>query len=303
MDERLLWQVAALRHGLFTRADALQAGLTPEIVDYRLAVDRWESVFPEVYRISGVPTSWQQTLHAACLAQRGKGVASHRAAAALWQFPGFKPDMIEVVVSHRDWFRHPGVNTRYSTKLPACDITDIGGIPTTTAARTLLDLCSLAPKARVEEALDDAERRGLITMALMQSRLDDLACRGRRGVRIMRELLARRDPAGRPPESVQERRLLRALERAGLPLPALQFEVYERKQVVARVDAAYPDSQLAIEYDSYIHHGNRAKFERDLARRNTLTRLGWRVIHVTADDLRHGAALAVAAIRAALRAA
>ncbi|MGH2727306.1 MAG: DUF559 domain-containing protein, partial [Actinomycetota bacterium] len=47
----------------------------------------------------------------------------------------------------------------------------------------------------------------------------------------------------------------------------------------------YPDKLLAVEVDGYRWHSGRIRWQRDLTRRNELTRLGWRVIHVTADDL------------------
>lgn len=56
--------------------------------------------------------------------------------------------------------------------------------------------------------------------------------------------------------------------------------------MVARLDFAYPEILLAIEADGFRHHGDKAGWNRDLARRNALTALGWRVIHVTWDDLR-----------------
>jgi very-short-patch-repair endonuclease len=84
--------------------------------------------------------------------------------------------------------------------------------------------------------------------------------------------------------------LLKALRAAGLPDPVRQHVISDRAgRVVARADAAYPRAQIAIEYDSYLHHGARAKYVRDLARRNDLTALGWQVLHVTGPALRAGA--------------
>ncbi|MFN8036704.1 MAG: hypothetical protein U0V73_12290 [Acidimicrobiia bacterium] len=303
MSEQDLWTLAARQYGLFTRGDAVEAGLTGKHLEYRLATGRWETLFPNVFRIAGVPPSWHQTLHGSCLFHGGRAAASHRSGAAVWEYPGFPPEVVEVLVSHRDWLRLGGVRTRYTTKLPDCDLTERDGIRVTTPARTLIDLCAVAPPWRVEQALDDAERRNLVTIALLRERLDDLACRGRRGVRVMRAILDQRDPAARPPESMQERRLLRAIADVGLPAPVTQFEIFEFGRFVARVDAAYPAVRLALEYDSYRFHGGRAKFDLDLARRNALTRAGWHVVHVTAADLRDGAPVAMAVIRAALRAA
>jgi very-short-patch-repair endonuclease len=66
-----------------------------------------------------------------------------------------------------------------------------------------------------------------------------------------------------------------------------QHEVREGGRVLARVDFAYPDLRIAIEVDGYRWHSGRARWERDLGRRNDLTALGWRVVHVTSSDLAH----------------
>jgi hypothetical protein len=181
-----------------------------------------------------------------------------------------------------EWLRLAGVRTRYSTVIPACDRTRVDGIPSTTAARTLIDLAAVSPRWRVEEALDEAERRGLISLAQMRRRVDALGGRGRRGIATIRRLLDDRDPAQAVPESVWERRLLRAIRAAGLPDPVLQFEIRHGGQLVARVDAAYPDHRVAVDYDTYRYHAGRAKYDRDLARRNRLSGIHWTLLHATA---------------------
>ena len=58
-----------------------------------------------------------------------------------------------------------------------------------------------------------------------------------------------------------------------------------RGRLVAVIDFAYPDLKVAIEVDGYRWHTGRARWEHDLARRNRVTTLGWRVIHVTDRDI------------------
>lgn len=111
-------------------------------------------------------------------------------------------------------------------------------------------------------------------------------CRcGRPGIVAIRSLLDARDPSSAVPRSVFETRLLRVLKAAGLPTPTLQHQVRDDRRVVAIVDFAFPAARLAIEADGYRWHSGRARWEHDLARRNTLTSLGWRVLHMTWTDL------------------
>jgi very-short-patch-repair endonuclease len=53
-----------------------------------------------------------------------------------------------------------------------------------------------------------------------------------------------------------------------------------------RVDFAYVDARVAIEADGFRWHSTRQQFDRDRARHNSLTAMGWTVIHVTWEQLR-----------------
>jgi very-short-patch-repair endonuclease len=92
-------------------------------------------------------------------------------------------------------------------------------------------------------------------------------------------------------------RLLRA---AGLQPPVRQQVVRDRGRFVARVDLSYPHERLILEADGYPWHSGRAAWERDVGRRNTLTRLGWRVVHVTWADVTERPQETIATIREVL---
>lgn len=227
--------------------------------------------------------SWHQNLMVACLAW-GKGtVISHRAAAALWRLAGFEARLVELTVPRSRRRAEPGIIHRHP--LFRADVATVEAIPVTTPARTLIDLASVVPQEAVEEAMDDALRRGMVSIPLLRRRLNEIGRPGRPGVAMTRRLLDSRDPAESAPESVFERRLLRALLRAGLPTPVLQHEIRDGGRLVAVVDFAYPDARLAIEADGYRWHSGRIRWDHDRARRNQLTLLGWRIIHITWTDL------------------
>jgi very-short-patch-repair endonuclease len=162
-------------------------------------------------------------------------------------------------------------------------VTRIGPIPVTTVPRTLFDLGSVADTATVEAAVTDAIRRRRTTLPRLQSCLDEVGGKGRAGASVLRSILEALSE--QPVESVLELKLLRLLRRHGLPEPVCQFDIRRGNIVVARVDFAYPDVRLAIEADGFRFHSGLGTWERDLARRNGLTALGWHVIHVTWPDL------------------
>jgi len=72
----------------------------------------------------------------------------------------------------------------------------------------------------------------------------------------------------------------------GFPPPVAQFRIFDREGFIARVDFAYPEPRLAIEYDG-LWHAEPGQFEKDRGRLNRLSAAGWRVIFVTAAVLRH----------------
>jgi very-short-patch-repair endonuclease len=103
-------------------------------------------------------------------------------------------------------------------------------------------------------------------------------------------LVDERHSGGSETESDAELRLLRMLEAHGLPKPTVQHEIHDVDgRLVARVDFAYPELEIAIEYDSYEHHVGKVALVRDGARRNTMVALGWPPITATAADLRNQA--------------
>jgi very-short-patch-repair endonuclease len=289
--------IAAAQHGVFARSQVAGFGGTKDLIRNRCAAGRWAEVAPHVFCLAGAPPTWRQALMAASLAWGVGAVVSHRAAAALWRLAGFESRAVEITVPRGRDRRGPG--TVHRNALHPVDVTMLDRIPVTTPARTLIDIASTSPPEVVEEALDDALRRGLVTIPRLRWRLDGLG-RGRPGVGVMRKLIDTREPAVPILDSTFERRLLRRLREAGLPEPVLQYEIRRHGRVVARVDFAYPEARLAIEADGYRWHSGRARWNHDRRRANELTLLGWRIIHVTWDDFAERSDQVVAAVRRAL---
>ena len=85
--------------------------------------------------------------------------------------------------------------------------------------------------------------------------------------------------------SPQETRLRLLLHRSGLPLPVAQYSVRVGGRFMARVDFAWPEHRLALEYEG-LWHGESQQVVVDRRRLNRLSAAGWQVIFVTAADLR-----------------
>lgn len=290
-------QTASRQLGLLTRGQALDLGLSEDAILRRLGSGKWRSLFPGVYAIAGSPGSWRQRLLGACFWT--EGVASHRAAAALLGLDGFSGPLLEITTV--GGFRSSGAGLLIHRRtLDRRDRTVFSGIPVTTPSRTLLDLGSVADFEVVEIALQDAMRKGLTSMFRLHSLLERSGGKGRSGVAVLRRLIGDVSPPIRITESRLESRLFRLISDSGLPLPLRQYEVWDGKVQLARLDFAYPSEMLGIEGDSFSFHSAPVEFQRDREKSNLLTLRGWRILRVTWDDLVNRPGKVIRDIRASL---
>lgn len=265
---------ARTRYGVFTRKQAMALGATPSMIKRRLAAGRWERIHQAVYRLAGTPRSWEQRILAACLAC--DGAASHRAAGFVWQVPGFAGRGLELTVPRGCWCDLSGVIV-HQIPLPPADITRHRGVPVTTPLRTLVDLSGMAKRMDLAIAVDDALRRGLVSIDQLSRRVGG----GRRkGIGTLRSVVDLRSGMNAVPQSFLETKVFEGIIDAGLPIPECQYPIRDGGKIIAIVDFAYPERTLAIEADGEAFHSGE-HWAKDLTRRNALTALGWDVIHAT----------------------
>ena len=116
-----------------------------------------------------------------------------------------------------------------------------------------------------------------------------------RNIRVGESLLEHVEPLS---ESPMESRMRLALVWSGLPRPIAQHEVRHRGELVGRVDLAYVEQKIAVEYDGAWHWKQRQEDDR---RRARLRALGWVVLVYYADDVFKKPADMIAEVRQALR--
>ncbi len=271
--------IASAQHGLVTRAQLIEHGLTDRMIEVRLARGQLEVIHRGVYRIAGTPTSWHQTQLAAQLYVRD-AVASHRAAAFLWGLDGPFGGHLELSAPLIRRTRPRNVVSHRSTDLVDDHVTVREGVPVTKPARTLVDLGAVVRQPILDRAIDDALAKGLINYDGMLHILAEVGKRGRRGVGPARASLAERSDG---PESVLEAEFERLIRRSDLPIPKFQFEIRsENGRFVARVDAAYEDERIIIELDGASTRTGRDALDYDTARQNDIiVECGWMVLRFT----------------------
>jgi len=101
-------------------------------------------------------------------------------------------------------------------------------------------------------------------------------------------------------ESAKETETRLAIIAAGLPEPVVQHRVPEHGLFIARVDLAYPQWKIAIEYEGDGHRTDMEQWRRDIQRQRDLEDHGWIVIRVTELDLREGGAALMRRIERAI---
>lgn len=106
---------------------------------------------------------------------------------------------------------------------------------------------------------------------------------GRRGIVQVRDLIPHADGAAESPMESEARLMM--IDQS-VPTPALQLEIVDLDGVTWRVDFAWPDRLLAVEYDGFDFHSSPDALERDRRKRNALNRVNWRVMSIVADDVR-----------------
>jgi very-short-patch-repair endonuclease len=189
-------------------------------------------------------------------------------------------DPVEVVLPvGRRWRPGPGVRVSVSSSVEDV-VVDRHRLSRTGPVRMTLDLIRRGGVDDGVVLLDRLAQAGLADLAAVQAAAEKLP--RSRGSRVARDVARLADGlAGSP----QETRLRLLVHRAGLPAPVAQFRIFDAVGFVARVDFAYPELRLAIEYDG-LWHAEPGQFAKDRQRLNRLSAAGWRVIFVTAADLR-----------------
>ncbi len=275
--------------------ERILATITRRQLEHRLADGRLERVRPCVYRVAGAPQTWEQVVLAACLTAGPRSHASFRAAARLWMLSGFETeDVVEITTPSRRRARISGVIVHDSEVTGRRHTARRHGIPVSSPARTLCDLTACCRPWDVERALDDALRKKVTTLRSVQAVYLDLAGPGRRRCTVMRALLEARSPGFDPGGSPMELRLVDWLVAADLPRPVQQHRVRLGNRSM-RLDLAYPDQLIAIEYDGWDAHRSRRSFAGDRARQNELEIRGWLVLRFTSASTRDDVVRAVSA--------
>lgn len=276
-EERIA-TLAGRQHGVVARFQLLEAGLTSGMVKRRVRAGRLQPIHRGVYlrgSLVGPLEPPRARAMAAVLACGTGAVVSHESAARLWDLlrPGRARTPIHVTVPGADRGRRPGIRPHRVAALPDIDLTVVEGIPVTAPARTLVDLAASVRPRTLEQVMARAERKQLVRVQDLEAVL--ARRRGRRGTRLLLELLESRDSPALT-RSAAEERFLALVRKGALPEPEtnLTLDRFE-------IDFLWRSERVVVEVDGFAHHGSRRMFENDRRRDARLASLGFRVVRVT----------------------
>jgi very-short-patch-repair endonuclease len=220
---------------------------------------------------------------AAVLGSGDGAVLSHRSATALFGIWGSGAGEIHVTVPRKSRSQRP--IRRHFSALPADERDVIDGIPTTSAARAVLDLAGESGEAAAESALRETEYLGIygaVSLPALLARHPNHP-----GARACREALERlRDDPGGRVRSDLEQRFIAFLDANRIPRPRLNHWLTVGEDRF-QVDCLWPEARLVAELDGWQSHGTRRAFGKDRARDRKLGAAGYRVVRITEGQIRN----------------
>jgi len=217
---------------------------------------------------------------AAVLTCGGAGTAalSHSSAAALFKIGVERASGIEISRCSPDPVRVPGIKVHRRPSLREGWYGFYEGIPITSPVQTLIDLATRHDTPRMERAMNEADKLGLVKTNDLRKALD--AHQGEAGVARLRAIIDR--ATFRYTRTELERAFLPLVREAGLPTPRTSVYVtgYE-------VDFHFPDLRLVIETDGLTYHRTPAEQKTDRERDQAHTAAGLTQLRFTHGQIKY----------------
>lgn len=288
-------RLAGRQHGVVARRQLLEMGFGRKAIEGRLKRGNLHEVFRGVYVAGSRRIGRRGRWMAAVLAVGDGALLSHRSAARLWGLMTPAVESIDVTVPSSRLVMRKGIASHVSL-VPGDEREVVEGIPVTSPFRTIFDLAAVSGSREVERAWHEAEVRQLTDRVSLPMLLERYP--GRRGTRVLRELLGSGEPVGISRNDFEEA-FLALVDANGLPRPRMNADLSVRGRFI-EVDALWEHERLAVELDSRSVHGTKKRFESDRRRDRILVAEGFRTMRVTWWQLRDEPEAIVADLRLTL---
>lgn len=191
--DRVIARLAEGQHGVVARRQLLERGMGGKAIDGRLRRGRLHEYLRGVYVVGARRISRKGRWMAAVLAAGEGGLLSHRSAARLWRLMPPASERVDVTCPPGRVVRRKGI-VAHESLVADDEREEVDGIPVTSPFRTIFDLAAVAGRREVERAWHEAEVRQLTDRVSLPMLLERYP--GRRGTRVLRELLGSDEPVG-----------------------------------------------------------------------------------------------------------
>lgn len=270
-------RVAERQHGRI-RIDQLTAcGLRDDAVARRVDKGHLHRVHTGVYAVGHAGATMYADILAAVLAGGDTAVASHWASAALHGFVRWDDRRIDVSVPGSGGRARAGIRVHRPRRLDARDVTRVHGIPTTTAARALLEIAPQLSDRRLKRAVRQAQAERAANVRQIAGVL-----RRANGHRATGRLAAVIATGPAPTVSGHEDIVLDLVLDAGFEHPAINMRL-PGDGTPYFPDLRWAAQRLILEVDSGWHDGPVAQ-QLDADRQADLEAAGERVLRTTVDE-------------------
>jgi hypothetical protein len=267
-------ELAGRQSGNVSRRQLLAQGLGVEAIKARLRNGSLVTRYHGVYALAPARQDPQALIAAAVLAGGPTAVASHASAAWLWGFLARYDPPPEISLPTGD--RRPrNILTHRCPSLQPRDITRQRGVPTTTRARTILDIAPQLTEKALTRLVNDERREGRVRPEALQDIVERNPLHP--GTTLLEPFVE--DPRA-PTDSPLEDDFLAFIRRFNLPMPQTNIWLHGRK-----VDVFYPEANLIVELDGWPFHNDQDTFRDDRERDTENLKRGLATMRMTKDRL------------------
>src|SRR6476469_1832956 len=279
------WDVATLaerQHGVVSRDQLRDIGMGEGAIDHAIATGRLFPIFRGASGVGHSRVGSRGRMLAAVRACGGGTVVSHGSAAHLLGLWEGEPKAIHVIAPDQAGRKVPGIRPHHVPPPIGGEVVVHEFIPSTSAARTVVDLAGMVGDASLRRTIEQAAVLQLLDVPEIDA---ILAGPRRRGSVSLRGILDdwRRYSRMRL-RSRMEAKLLPLLSQRGLPIPECN-EMLEVGGQSFEIDFLWRRQRLVVEADGGQFHDNPLAEARDLERNRVLIAGGFRVLRLRWEEL------------------
>jgi hypothetical protein len=279
-----LTSLAATQDGVFSASQAEAMGIPRQRLSRAVVSGVLARRHSSVYFFASTPMSDRAAIRAATL-QLHASVASHESALRLHGVVAVPADLV-LSVGNQAHHRIDGLRIHRVRDLAPAHRAVVGGIPTTTLERAVIDVSCVFGRARYEHLIDAVTiTRRMTSVGSLARVLRQVNRHGRLGIGKVGATLDLRRPNGPAPRSTLERRVDELLDGSPLPIPLPEHPLPTDGRYRGFVDRAWPEAMLILEIDGRTWHSREQDVARDRARDREAARHGWQTLRVLDEEV------------------